>query len=315
MAIEYFAADMIATAGEIAVDVASDIGNNLQNVAAQYEKRKGEQAAFERGVELARREWQPRYEEVYKNKSEAWSRAVSAGVKVADLQERLRNEVREKIFLDCQRFGYVQAIGMLKAFCDYTNRWTKDYLDRVVPFNKFLHHTGENVPLYEEITVTDVKLSDFPDINDEAHKHIYKSKLEEGHGVLSLYEECFLKGFWYRATQLWKKAEAENDTIALEAMQSLRTMKTRCFWQKPDDARELQDRQAEGYNDVNKRMIPYWDDEIERRTEFVKEHNLDSDDVVRMMGRYRNFEDKVREKIKEEKERYAEKGIDKTYFV
>ncbi|CDG33932.1 hypothetical protein SACS_1194 [Parasaccharibacter apium] len=137
MAIEYFAGDMIAPAGGIAVDVASDIGNNLQNVAAQYEKRKGEQAAFERGIELARREWQARYEEVYKNKSEAWSRAVSAGVKVADLQERLKNEVREKIFLDCQRFGYAQAIGMLKSFCDYANRFTKDYKGRVVSFNKF----------------------------------------------------------------------------------------------------------------------------------------------------------------------------------
>lgn len=315
MAIEYFAGEIAATAAGIAYDTGVAINNHLKNIRSSGEMNEWYRQGYNDGIDDAAREWQPKYQESVELSRHNTDIFLRAEREQTRLEKRLKNEIRDKIYFDCQRFGYAEAIGLLKGFCDYGNYFTKDYRGKVKPFDRFYHPTGEIVSLYEEPTVTTIKLADFPDINDEAHKFLYKGELKEGEGVLSVYEEYFLRGFWHRATELWKKAEAENDKLTLEAIGSLKTIKGRCFWQKPEDREALAKCQKEGHDAVLEKMVPFWEDQIEKTTKLVKEKNLSERDVRLMQAAYNNEENRVRDRIKEEKARYAEKGINKTYFI
>ncbi|MBE1723974.1 hypothetical protein [Bombella apis] len=232
---------------------------------------------------------------------------------IADREDELLRERRKNVIADCQRFGYVRAIGLLKGIIA-NSRIEKDWRDIYVSTAFTNKADGTSIPIYESLALTRVRRDQFEAINDVSHTEAWNVEVPEEKCVLSIYEEQYLRGFIERAEVIWKRAEEEDDKLTLDAMVTVGSIQRAAFDQTFEDAADLDRARVEG-EVMGIKYVGRWQDEIQDINKKIASGELTVEEMEKRESKYDVFLMTMRDKIKKEADEAIKKGKSKYQFI
>ncbi|MCX5617700.1 hypothetical protein NQF86_03305 [Bombella sp. TMW 2.2543] len=327
MAIEYFGGALVEGLGGALYEGASSVVDYLIERRNVKHLNKAVADAYREGLQVASDEWKKvLVKEVERRNSYSDTIMLKdrqideSDAKCARLERELILEKREKIIHDCQRFGYMRVIGMLKAFIDFQET-QEDTFGRKLNMAYYYHSNGAVVPVYEHRSGVRLKKTDLPDIDDMLHKRFYEEEPKfiepvDGYIYLSVYEEMFLRGFWNRASLLWNEAVERNDELAMKAMVSISSLREQTFKQIYNDAVDLDREEKEGRKSVMEKYRPRWGEVFDHTQDYIKKNGIAKNDWLAKEEKFYWYMDKVRKDFDKECEDFKKKtGKSKMWFV